>query len=79
MEEDYELEYLRLQNENLKRQLDKQDNQEGPVPVDIDQLQAVITMTAEMRHLLELCRNEQINLDLAKKIDSVLRYAKQFD
>ena len=79
MEEDYELEYLRLQNENLKRQLDKIDNNQEQVPIDMDELQSVIEMTAEMRHLLQLCRNEQINLGLAKKIDRILSYARQFD
>lgn len=74
MDKNYEIEYLRLENEKLKRQLEQQGQQ-----VDINQVKLIINLASEMREILELCRKEQINITVAKKIDRVLSRAKDFD
>jgi hypothetical protein len=75
-DKDYELEYLRLENEKLRRELTNstQDNF-----VDMDSIQQVMNLAVKMRQLLEECRGQQINISLAKRIDGVLNEAKQFD
>jgi len=73
-DKDYELEYLRLENEKLKRQLLNKNEY-----VDMDQIQEVLNLAVQMRELLIQCRTQQIQIGLAKRIDSILKEAKKYD
>lgn len=77
MNKDYEVEYLRLQVENLQKQLQDQGQQDQQV--DINDVKELVDMASEMRQILILCRKEQINISVAKRIDNILRRAKDFD
>jgi hypothetical protein len=72
-ERNYELEYLRMQNESLQKKLE-----EKPSISDIELIQ-LVNIASEMRELLIQCRNQQIDYRLAKKIDDVLRNASELD
>ena len=76
MDKDYEVEYLRLQVENLQKQLEQNPQNQQ---VDINDVKELVEMASEMREILILCRKEQINISVAKRIDNVLRRAKDFD
>lgn len=45
----------------------------------ITMMKEILNITSQMREILEECRNERLPLKLAKKIDKVLKEAKNFD
>lgn len=75
-ENNYELEYLKLENEKLKRELLNSNENSN---IDMNSIHAVMNLAVKMRELLEECRGQQINISLAKKIDRVLSEAREFD
>lgn len=41
--------------------------------VDLNDINRLVQFANEMQYLLEMCRNEQINIQLAKQIDNLLK------
>jgi hypothetical protein len=72
-DKNYELEYLRLQNEMMQKKLDESNS------ISDKELVQLIELAAQMRELLMLCRSQQIDYKLARKIDDVLRQATDLD
>ena len=73
MGNDYELKFLKLENEKLKREIQQDQN------INLDDIKELVDVASEMRTLLILCRKEQINISVAKRIDSILNRAKNID
>jgi len=66
----YELEYLRSENEKLKRQLDKINTKTSKsFENDIAQL---LQISMKMKALLEACRAQSLPLELGRQIDKVI-------
>lgn len=75
----FELEYLRSENDKLKMELELNRNNNSISPEDISQINEIVSIASEMRNLLNECRNLHMNINLAKKIDSILNRAKNLD
>ncbi len=74
MDKNYELEYLKLENARLHKEL-----KESSAGINPNELIELLGVASDMRHLLERCRGHQIPVDLAKSIDGVLSRARDFD
>jgi hypothetical protein len=72
-DKNFEMEYLRLQNEMLQNKLNEKN------AISDKELVQLINLASEMRELLALCRSQQIDYRLAKRIDDVLRNASDLD
>lgn len=74
LDKNYELEYLKLENVRLQKELT-----ESSTGISPNELMELLKLAADMRHLLERCRNLQMPMDLAKSVDGVLSRAREFD
>lgn len=74
MDKNYELEYLKLENARLHKELKELETGIKP-----NELMELLEVASDMRHLLERCRGHQIPVNLAKSIDDVLSRAREFD
>lgn len=73
MDKNYELEFLRLENEKLKLQLEQSNG------MNESDIMVLINLASDMREVLELCRKQALPISLAKQIDNILNQAKNFD
>ena len=75
---DYEYQLLKIENEKLKLQLQLQ-NQSTPTISEKD-LMSLINLASQMRSTLIECRNTlTLPMNIAKKIDDVLKFASYLD
>jgi hypothetical protein len=72
MEKNYELEYLKLENARLQKELNN-------VNISPNELMELLNLASDMRRVLERCRSLQMPVDLAKTIDHILSRARDFD
>lgn len=73
----YELEFLRLENQKLKQQINSQPpKMSQEMENDIASL---VKISMRMRSLLEACRSQSLPIDLAKEIDKVLREIENYN
>jgi hypothetical protein len=79
MKKDFELEYYKTENEKLKLELEIEKTNNKMSPDMMSEINEIVQFASEMRAILQECRYEQINMGLAKKIDYILRRAKDFD
>ncbi len=79
MKKDFELEYYKSENERLKLELELEKSNSKMSPDMMAEINEIVQFASEMRTILQECRYEQINMGLAKKIDYILRKAKDFD
>ena len=76
---DYEVEYLKLENERLRNQLENEKNNKD-IPSDVMvQINQLVSIASEMKNLLLDIRNTQIHVSLARRIDDIIRKTEQFD
>ncbi len=80
MKKDYEVEFYKSEIERLKLELELEKTNKQMMP-DImkNEVNEIVEIASEMRNLLSECRYEQINMNLAKRIDYVLRKASYLD
>lgn len=79
MKADYEIEFYKSEIERLKLELERERNNKQ-LPQDVmNEVQEIVQIASEMRSLLNECRYEQINMNLAKKIDNILKRAAYMD
>lgn len=79
MGRDMEYELLKMENEKLKMEVENLKNKLSLNPETLKNIEKMIQVAGDMRHLLSECRNEQINFQLAKQIDYVLAEARDLD
>ena len=77
----YEIELYKSEIERLKLELEmekynKPSQMSSSVANDITEL---VQVASEMRKILNEIRNMQLNINIAKRIDAVLRWATIFD
>ncbi len=75
----YEKDFYKSEIERLKLELEKERNNKNISPELQKEIQEIVSLASEMRALLSECRYEQINMNLAKKIDYVLKRASYMD
>jgi hypothetical protein len=75
----YEKEFYKTEIERLKLELEKSNSDKSLPPKLQKEIQEIVELATEMRTLLSQCRYEQINMNLAKKIDYVLKRATYMD
>jgi hypothetical protein len=75
----YEKDFYKSEIERLKLELEKERNNKNISPELQKEIQEIVSLASEMRMLLSECRYEQINMNLAKKIDYVLKRASYMD
>lgn len=75
----YEKEFYKTEIERLKLELEKSNSDKSLPPKLQKEIQEIVELATEMRILLSQCRYEQINMNLAKKIDYVLKRATYMD
>jgi hypothetical protein len=70
----YELEFLRLENQKLKNELDQfTKNKKIDMTMERD-ISALLKVSMQMKNLLEICRSQaMLPYELGKKIDQVLK------
>jgi hypothetical protein len=70
----YELEFLRLENQKLKNELDQYTkNKKIDMTMERD-IAALLKVSMQMKSLLEACRSQaMLPFDLGKKIDQVIK------
>lgn len=74
---DYELEFLRIENQRLKEQLILQPSKMTPeMEKDIASL---IKISMRMKTLLEACRSQALPLELAKEIDKIIKEIENYN
>jgi hypothetical protein len=64
---------LEKENRELKKELEKFKN------LKLDTIKKVIVLSSKMADILNRCRYERINVELAKKIDNILEEIKILD
>jgi hypothetical protein len=75
MAKNFELEFLKLENEKLKMQLQKGNNG----IISKEELLQLLNLAANMRDVLSTCRQQQIDIRVARMIDDVLAQAAELD
>ncbi|MFM2394467.1 MAG: hypothetical protein RLZZ546_2449 [Bacteroidota bacterium] len=79
MKKDFELEFYKSEVKRLELELEfEKANKQLPDEMKND-IQEIVDLASEMRNLLSECRYEQINMNLAKRIDYVLQKAAYMD
>lgn len=79
MKTDYELEFYKSEVKRLELELEiEKANKQFPDSMK-NEIQEIVDLASEMRNLLSECRYEQINMNLAKRIDYVLKKAAYMD
>jgi len=76
-EEDYELKFLRIENEKLKKELEfgsKKKLSEG-MQKDIENL---LKISMRMKELLEICRQQTLPIELGRQIDRVIKEIENY-
>ena len=71
----YEVEYLKSEIKRLEYEL---NNKEIPQHV-IDDINELVNFASEMKQLLIDLRNEQININIARRIDNILKRSEKFN
>lgn len=80
MKKDYEIEFYKTEIERLKLELEIEKSNKGQMPNEMkDQVNEIVEIASDMRNILNECRYEQININLAKKIDYVLKRCRYLD
>lgn len=74
----YEIEFYKSEISKLKLELNEAKNKNMSQNI-MDEMKVIIQLASEMRSLLEKCRYEQINMNLAKNIDDVLKRLSYLD
>jgi hypothetical protein len=74
MSKNFELEFLKLENERLKEQLSNNKS-----IISKEELIQLLNLAANMRDTLYECRQQQIDYKLARKIDDILAQAAEMD
>jgi hypothetical protein len=69
---DYELEFLRMENQKLKEELSSKEKNKMSKEMEKD-ISDLVKISMRMRNLLEACRSQTLPLELAKEIDRVLK------
>ena len=69
---DYELEFLRMENQKLKEELSSKEKTKMSKEMEKD-ISDLVKISMRMRNLLEACRSQTLPLELAKEIDRVLK------
>lgn len=69
----YELEFLRLENQKLRKELEQfKKNSKFDITMEKD-VAALLKVSMKMKQLLEYCRGEMLPIGLGKEIDKVLK------
>ncbi len=76
---DMEYELLKMENEKLRLEVQNLKHQVNMDPNTLKDIEKLVSLAGEMRHLLMQCRNEQIDYKLAKQIDYVINEASELD
>jgi hypothetical protein len=71
----YEVEYLKNEIKKLEYAL---NNKEIPQHV-ADDIEELVNFASEMKQLLIDLRKEQININIAKRIDNILKRSEKFN
>ncbi len=80
MKKDFETDFYKSEIERLKLELEIEKNNKSQIPDEMmEQIGLIVEIASEMRSVLQECRYEQINVNLAKKIDNVLKKASYMD
>ena len=80
MKNDFEIDFYKSEIERLKLELELEKSNKAHLPNDMmNQVNEIVEIASEMLKLLNECRYEQININLAKKIDYVLKRASYLD
>jgi len=74
----YELEFLRIENQKLKEQLNSQLNNKISPEMEND-IASLVKISMRMRSLLEACRSQSLPIDLAREIDRVLKEIENYN
>jgi len=74
---DYELEFLRLENQKLKEQLSSVETPKMTAELESD-ITHLVKISVRMRALLEACRAQTLPMELAKEIDKVLKEIENY-
>ena len=76
----YELEFLKLENEKMKLELDHfKKNKKIDITMEKD-IAALLKVSMSMKQLLEIIRQEvMIPVDLGKQIDKVIKENENYD
>jgi hypothetical protein len=69
---DYELEFLRLENQKLKEELSSKEKVKMSKELERD-ISDLVKISMRMKNLLEACRAQTLPMELAKEIDRVLK------
>ena len=76
----YELEFLRLENEKLKNELDQfKFNKKADITMERD-IAALLKVSMRMKELLEACRSAvMLPMDLGKQIDKIIKEIEGYE
>ena len=74
----YELEYLRMENQKLKEEIQHTGKNKMDVNMEKD-ITALLQISMRMKYLLEQCRSQtMLPMDLGRKIDSVIKEIENY-
>lgn len=78
-DKNYELEYLRLENQKLKEQVEHQ-NKNSKIDVNLEKdIAVLLDVSMKMKYLLEQCRSQMmLPLDLGRKIDQIIKEIENY-
>lgn len=77
-DKNYELEYLRLENQKLREQVESSNKQKMDKNMEKD-IAALLDVSMRMKYLLEQCRtNMMLPLDIGRQIDRVLKEIENY-
>jgi len=75
----YELEYLRLENQKLKEQVEFLNNNKKYDPHMEKDIAALLNVSMHMKHLLEQCRSQtMLPMELGRQIDRVIKEIENY-
>lgn len=78
MKKNYELEYLKLENEKLKEDLSNLTNKQLNKELEKD-ISNLLHISMRMKRLLEICRSStMLPVDLGKEIDKVIKEIESY-
>ncbi len=79
MTTDFETEYYKSEIKRLELELEKEKGNKKMSTQEISEITEMIELASSMRALLQECRYAQLDMNLAKRIDAVLRRASYLD
>jgi len=74
----YELEYLRSENEKLKNQLGLKGDLKLKKSMEND-IKNLLKISMKMKDLLEDCRSQTLPFELGRRIDTIIKEIENYD